>query len=295
MISVVLASRNDNLLNNVTTSIKDTIGVNHEIIVVQDILGNKGICKVYNEGACKAIYGYLCFVHEDVIFHTNNWGEHLVNHLNNKAVSLVGVLGSIIKTKTPSGVYIPINKFNRINQLQSRKDLAIDKYYENPLNELYSEVKLLDGMFLATTKSNHIKYQFDEKLLTGFHAYDVDYSLGQSKNGKIIVVYDILIEHLSYGGNTTHWINEQLKITYKWGSQLPTHIYLETDEVKEAEIKNIETFLIALIFNNYKKALQLKYLFKLIWLRPFSFKNLYFIRKFLIFGHLERLIKKIIN
>lgn len=295
MISIIICSRNDGLLTNLKNNIKTTIGTDYEIVVIDNKSNTYSISEAYNYGAKKAKFPYLCFIHEDILFHTNNWGVKLTNYLADTDIALVGILGSVIKTKTPSEVFIPISHLNRINQLQRRNDNGLDRYYENPFNEVYSEVKILDGMFLATTKNNHFKYPFDSNLLTGFHGYDIDFSLGQSKNGKVVVVYTILIEHLSYGGHTRQWIDAQLLLKHKWLKHLPQYFSLSKYSVSEAEIKNIETFLIALFANNYKKNIQLQYLIQLISLRFFSRKNFFFIRRFFIYGKFENILKSFIN
>jgi hypothetical protein len=295
MISIIIATRNADLLGQITANIKKSIGVDHEIIAINGNNQDKGICRIYNEGATRAKFPFLCFIHEDLLFHTDNWGQNLIKHLKNEDVALVGVLGSLIKTKTPSGVYIPVQKLTRVNQLQRKKNGETDQYYENPGNDIRSEVKLLDGMFLAITKSNHAKYNFDEQLLTGFHGYDVDYSLGHASNGKIVVVYDILLEHFSYGGNTVSWIDAQLKITKKWLSKLPQHIMLSKQDILTAEIVNTSTFLMTLYNDSYKKKIQFKYLCSLLKLRKLSFENLYFIRRFFIYGAFENGIKSILG
>lgn len=295
MISIIICSINIDLQEQLSENIRRTIGTEHEIIAI-DNRGNKySIAQAYNLGAKQAHYAYLCFVHEDILFHTQNWGQLVIKHLSTGINSLIGILGCLIKTLTPSGVYIPIEHLNRINQLQQRADGGIDHYYENPLNESYCQVATLDGMFLATTQVNYQRYSFDEENIKGFHAYDVDFSLGQAATGKVVVVYDILVEHFSYGGNTRQWIDAQFSLTKKWRTQLPCHIFLNVQEIKEAEIINTEIFLMALYANRYKKNLQFKYLILLLLLRPLSFKNLYFIRKFLVGGAVENLVKKILG
>ncbi|MFX4377337.1 glycosyltransferase, partial [Acinetobacter baumannii] len=59
------------------------------------------ICSAYNEGAEKAKYDNLCFVHEDVVFRTNNWGQIALTEV--KKFDLLGVAGSNYKSKAISG------------------------------------------------------------------------------------------------------------------------------------------------------------------------------------------------
>lgn len=296
MISIVICSVNEQLSAQVSTNIKNTIGLDDfEIIIINNTQNQYSITQAYNLGATQAQYPYLCFVHEDILFHTENWGPSIIQHLLADDISLVGILGSLIKTAAPSGVYIPIKQLNRVNQLQRRHAGGTDRYYDNPLDEKRSRVATLDGMFLAVTKSNHQKYPFDDKNLTGFHAYDIDYSLGHAANGDVVVVYDILIEHFSYGGNTREWVEAQLALTDKWRALLPYHISLNKRKIKAAEIINTEIFLIALYANRFTKGTQLYYLARLLLLRPFSVKNLYFIRKFLLGDTMDNRIKNMLK
>ena len=73
MISVLICSADNSLLNQVKANIEQTIGVEHEILFF-DNLEKKGICEVYNSLAAQAKFSYLCFVHEDILFQTLNWG-----------------------------------------------------------------------------------------------------------------------------------------------------------------------------------------------------------------------------
>ena len=49
--------------------------------------------------------------------------------------------------------------------------------YLNPFKEKRSSVATLDGVFLATRKEVWKEIQFDEKLIKGFHGYDLDFTL----------------------------------------------------------------------------------------------------------------------
>ena len=49
---------------------------------------------------------YLCFVHEDVRFVTQDWGRKIVAHLQDKEVGLVGIAGGGTMPKIPLHVGI---------------------------------------------------------------------------------------------------------------------------------------------------------------------------------------------
>lgn len=291
MISVIICSINPSLLEQVKANITQTIGVEHEVVAIDNNVEQLSIAAAYNRGARQAKFPHLCFMHEDVLFHTDGWGVNLIKHFSDPEVALIGVLGCVIKTKAPSGVYIPIQQLNRVNQIQRKQDGSTELYYHNPASEASSEVKILDGMFLATTAARHAGYPFDEKMLTAFHGYDVDYSLGQSLTGKVLVVYDILLEHFSYGGNTTNWVDAQLLITEKWRAQLPSRIKTTGLNLKIAEIVNLENLLITLFNTHYNQSVKLKYILQLLYLRPFGGRNFYFLRKFFLSDRTDNALK----
>jgi hypothetical protein len=295
MISVVICSINDALLKRISLNLEQTIGIEYELIDINNTQNQYSIAQAYNLGAKKSKYPYLCFVHEDVCFHTKNWGYLLINHLKNKDVSLVGVLGNVIKTLAPSGVFTFDVKTIRINHLQRTLNNTTEHYCVNPYFEHESEVKVLDGLFLAISKTNFLKYPFDEKLITGFHGYDVDFSLGQLKNGKVIVIYDVLLEHFSFGNFNKEWIDVQLNVTNKWRAELPVYDSNNAHYLKDIECKNMIRFLFLLFKYNYPKKTQLFYLSRIISLSPLNPLNFYLLRKVLIYGKSEKLLKRLIN
>jgi hypothetical protein len=211
----------------------------YEVISIDNKENKYNICEAYNLGAAQSRYENLCFVHEDIQFLTSGWDLNLNTHLQKNDVALIGVLGNTIKTKFPSGVYSDVRETNRINQVQKFADGSSLHYYNNPHNEQQSEVAILDGIFLATKKTNWLKQPFDSATLKAFHGYDIDFSLAMKQLGKVLVVYDILLVHLSLGGNTKNWVESQLAISQKWNWALPVmtsdadKLYLRSKEVDD--------------------------------------------------------------
>ena len=81
MISIVICSISPERLQQVIQNIQDTIGVEYEIIAINNREKCWPIARAYNEGARKARYSNLFFVHEDVKFHSQNWGAVSYTHL----------------------------------------------------------------------------------------------------------------------------------------------------------------------------------------------------------------------
>ncbi len=227
MLSLIISSKNTTDFANISQNISKTIGVDFEIIKLDNYNGEFGICNIYNSGALKAKFDNLCFLHEDLIFNTQNWGQLLIDHLNNENIGIIGLAGSVYKAHTLGGWInnIEINETSaiRCNYFQHYKFTQNDVVhkYSNPFNEFKSEVITIDGLFMACKKEIWLKNKFEEKLLTNFHGYDLDFSLQIAKIKKNYVVYNINVEHLSEGKMTSEWYLANLKIHKKFKAFLP--------------------------------------------------------------------------
>ena len=177
MISMIICSAKKNLRDAITLNIAETIGIEHEIIIIDNEVQRLSISTAYNIGASKAKFPYLCFCHEDIKFHTKSWGEILIKNFLETQARLIGFTGSTIKTKYPSSVYITGSPYNRQYHLQRWPDKPVTNSYINPKQEAFSEVCVLDGLFIASTKKAWEETKFSEDYLTGFHGYDIDFSL----------------------------------------------------------------------------------------------------------------------
>lgn len=227
MVSVIISSADAAQLRQVTDNINSTIGVPFQLIAIDNSAGEKGICEVYNTGAKTAQYDVLCFLHEDVIIKTNNWGQALVDIFKNNAeIGLLGVAGSSYKSLSPSpwGGHAIDTKYTNFEQCYKHEDKAPHVLYRNPNNVKLAQVACIDGVFMCTTKQVFAEYQFDEQLLKGFHVYDVDYSLTVGQRHKVMVTYDIFLSHLSEGSYNKDWMLDNIAVHKKWNNYLPVNI-----------------------------------------------------------------------
>jgi hypothetical protein len=225
MISIIVSTYQPGLFKKLENNIKETIGVPFEIIAIEN---NKkfGICEAYNIGAKQSQYDLLCFVHEDVMFHTQDWGQKLISHFDgDKDLGVVGLAGSVVKYSGLSSWWLnEIADFEpkRCNILQhyKYKDYPVTHVYSNPRNENLSSVVCLDGVFMASVRKVWEEVKFDVAI-KGFHAYDLDFSLRASLKYKVAVAFDIEIEHLSEGNIGSDWIIENYCIHKKLNNVLP--------------------------------------------------------------------------
>lgn len=228
MISIIISSVSKQQLDAVSQNIANTIGVPYEIIATDNGKGQQGICAVYNRAARLAKYDILCFMHEDIILETCDWGLVVSNcFAGNPLLGLLGVVGSSYKTLMPSGwVCYGLDSVLHYHILQSykRSNQPTSLQYNNLNNEKLSKVACIDGVWFCTTKKVMETCRFDEELLTGFHCYDIDFSLTVNQEYEAAVTYDVSLNHLSEGDFSAGWAADTLKLHKKWQHMLPLNI-----------------------------------------------------------------------
>jgi len=272
MISIIICSINTSLLADVKKNILDTIGAEYEIIAIDNLQANRGICSVYNQGVEKAKYPILCFLHEDIQIKTNNWGIRVTEVFKDDKIGLLGIAGSTYRSATPSG-WFPPSEFEKttwrlnINQGSKYKDKVEQHEYYNPKREKLSKVSCIDGVWFCTTKKIAQTIKFDEHLLKGFHGYDIDFSLAVGKKYDILVSYEILLSHASDGNFNHQWLKEIIKVQDKYDEILPIDYEgYSKMAIKKLEYSSLKRYLNEVIKNekfmvkDVKQILKVKYL-----------------------------------
>jgi hypothetical protein len=227
MISVIISSADPRMLTDISRNIEATIGVPFEILGYENGNGQRGICAVYNQGMREAQYDMLCFMHEDISIKTKDWGK-IVLYLfqQNNDLGLVGVAGSYYKALTPSGWLSYGSDTEYSNLLQTFKNNDIQTYHHriNADNQQLATVASVDGLWFCTPKKVALEFGFDQDTFTGFHAYDVDFSLSVGTRYLVAVTFDILMQHFSEGNFDSKWLTEALKLRFKWHRSLPVNL-----------------------------------------------------------------------
>ena len=257
MLSIIISSYQPHYYIALEKNIAETIGIPYEIIKI-DNNGIMGICEAYNRGAEKAQYDFLLFLHEDVLFETQDWGEILIIHLKKENTGVIGIAGSNYVPNAPIGWHIPDEKSNFLNLIQNDKNNNQPKLECNIKSS--QQVYALDGVFMAVKKNIYINFNFDESL-KGFHGYDLDFSLRIAQKYQNLVINDILIEHFSLGNPNKEWLDS---ITYVKEKDL-----FHSNQVYNFEIEKL-SFLIYL--RNYFRYNKCNFQNLLYTLKFFSFK-----------------------
>lgn len=216
MLSIIISSYQPQYYDQLVKNINETIGdgILYEIIQIWNP-NVMSITKAYNLGAQKSQYNNLLFIHEDVLFHTQAWGEKLIAHLNKENVGIIGISGSSYVPTAPSSWTVS-KEYQQTNILERTKENPIPRHthtMHNTMNQVYG----VDGVFLALKKENYLTYNFNEEL-KGFHGYDLDISLRVSKTLQNYTVDNILIEHFSTGKLDKIWFDTNIIIREKLGS-----------------------------------------------------------------------------
>lgn len=227
MISIIISSYQPKYYFALEKNIAETVGVPYEIIKIENP-GSFSISEAYNTGASKAQGGNLLFLHEDILFHTRDWGKNLIKHLSNPEVGVVGIAGSNYVPHAPSGWFIKNDKYQFYNFIQNSKEQDAARLLTN-LIRTENPAFAVDGVFLAITKSKFKEFGFSTSL-KGFHAYDLDFSLRVAGRYRNIVVGNILLEHFSMGHPAEDWLDATISVRRKIRSKFNRTIDIQVEK-----------------------------------------------------------------
>ena len=255
MLSIIICSTQPDISDSLKKNIKETIGVDYELILIDNSKKQHTIFSAYNLGINKSKYTYICLMHQDVFFHSENWGLTVCEHLKDKNCGLIGVSGGTTVPRIPSpwsfyeitGFLLQSDKNVTIPELQISGDFN-DKNFKNVIT--------LDGVFLCARKELFKNIGFDEIVFKGFHCYDIDICLQSHFEGfQNRVVNNILLEHRSKGKLDRQWVENSMLLCDKWRKMLPLSISEISDDLLEKrEIKfmtrNFVKIMIRASYNN---------------------------------------------
>ena len=278
MLSIIICSISPERLQAVKRNIQQSIGVEHEFIIIDNRENKWPIAKAYNYGAHADKYPYLFFVHEDVKFHSDNWGEFIENKLQEPDCGVIGFTGSKVKLKCYSG-WGQSSKWI-CSYLYQRTDKHTIFNVQNAYLECpFEEVVVLDGLGMFVRKEVWAIYPFDEEILTGFHCYDLDFSLqiavSKQFRNYICCSNKVLIEHLSLGSFNLDWFKETIQLhRLKWSKFLPIKVgglTLTKKEEKKLEERFFNIFVRDILKTDSKEK---KMILKEFFFCSFSLKHI---------------------
>ena len=301
MISIIICSRQHDIPKKLRDNIEQTIGVEYELVIIDNADNKYNIFTAYNKGVSLSRYPILLFMHDDILFHTNNWGNKVMAHFKNDQVGGIGISGTPYLSFMYGGWWSV--GVGNLHLLQGSPGNPTPVLYD--FSSKFSppgEVVALDGVWFCLRKEVFDKVTFDELSYQGFHFYDLDITLQVYNQGyKLLFIKDILIEHASIGVLDENWINNLSIFQKKWGNILPVScIHPSVKQQCLIEYRVLNTYISdqLRILNGYgKKKIETKiYLFALKQLLSFRkgylyFKTPYWIAK-LLFQYLSILFRK---
>ncbi len=218
--SIIVCSIKPELAEALHQSIASTIGCPFEMMICDNRGSDRGIGVVYNEAAARARGEYLCFVHEDVLFHTPGWGPRIAQKLAEQTTGVIGFAGSNTKLRSLSG-WSANSSDVRQNYTQRFRSGRRRHFYDNPEEVDFSPAVCLDGFCLFVRREVWAANPFDEKTFAGFHGYDLDFTTTIACHHCNYVCNRIEVEHISEGGFTPVWFEALKRYHQKHQKHLP--------------------------------------------------------------------------
>lgn len=239
MISCIICSRSADIPQELKENINATIGCDYELVVIDNSANKYSIFSAYNEGVRRAKGDILCFMHEDVLFHSQDWGTCVEDffHRRNGDAGLLGVVGGQFIPKTVAywgdggcdwGTIIQGN-------LTSQGQYVAEKR-GNSFKGSELEVAAVDGQWFCIPKFLFDTIKFDEKYYSGFHSYDMDICMQLLKNKRqCFITNKILIEHKSGGSDDADFLYWNEMFYEKWKDFLPIQrgVSLSEEEIRQ--------------------------------------------------------------
>jgi len=236
MLSIIICSRKPEITESLKKNLQEMTGMNYELIIVDETIHGQSIFKAYNYGIDHAKYELLCFMHDDILFHTPQWANILAEHLIDPTVGFIGVAGGTIIPRVPAQWSFG-KHFGRILQYDKKRGFSVLLDSTDFKNKTSQAVVALDGVFLACRKEVAKSLRFDELNFKGFHCYDIDICLQAHVQGfENRVVNNLLLEHFSRGKLNRHWVENQLILWRKWKNRMPAMV----SEIAKEDLLNQE-------------------------------------------------------
>lgn len=236
MISIIICSRHSDISDELKRNINDTIGVEYELVIIDNSSNKYSIFSAYNRGLSLAKGDVLCFMHEDILFHTEHWGEMLQSYFGKYVdAGMVGIAGTHFLPQIPAAWWDTEIRSGQL--LQGGWDNGVYKIISKDVWSNYisepTRVVSVDGLWMCFQRKMFDYIKWDEDNFNGFHGYDTDISLQVWKSGfEVHIFWDILIEHKSCGVSGLDFYRSLDVLYSKWSSFLPI---VKGVEISESE------------------------------------------------------------
>lgn len=158
--------------------LKIPVGIEIELIAIRN---SKSMTSAYNEAIQKSDSKYKVYLHQDVYIQNNNFINEIVNIFQKDVkIGLIGMVGA--KIIPVSGIWW--DDPWKVGKVYDSHTGTMELLAFNEINDLYSEVKGIDGLIMIT--------QYDlpwiDNIFDGWYFYDASQSIEFIKHGFKVVV-----------------------------------------------------------------------------------------------------------
>lgn len=263
MISIIVCSPKTRPNPLLVTNIEETIGVEFEIVWIDNSDRKYSIFEAYNTGVNQSKFPYLCFMHDDVKILTKSWGPEIISQLEEQDVGIVGVAGCHYLPKMPSAINSARDHSINIIQREGDSGILVKHFRIPPINNRI-ECVALDGVWLCLKKCTFDEIKFDHQTYSGFHFYDIDLCLQLRMIGlKSFMLSNILLEHESGGTRDYQWLSEAMRYHEKWKCKLPiSQFEMGAQDLFDANLRVFDDIVFQVF---YQHGIKIKYLFQ-VWI-----------------------------
>ena len=198
-ISIIICSRNRTTNTELVQNIHDTIGTSYEIIHIDNESGQYGISAAYNKGVEEAKGDILCFMHDDVRYHSDGWGLRVKDYFSCTNLGMLGVAGSMIVPERGDWRFLD-PRYHVIRLIQGISSPR-GKYYARGMlwkaTGGLKQVAILDGVWFCIRKKTFQSVRFDDVSFPHFHFYDSDISMQINALGQNVNEHSLKLSHSS--------------------------------------------------------------------------------------------------
>ena len=287
MISIIICSRKADIPQELKDNIAATIGCEYELCVIDNSRNEYNIFTAYNEGVRRSKGEILCFMHEDIVFHSNKWGKIIedIYKLEEK-YGVIGVIGGQFFPKTPTSYWEGGCGIGQI--IQGTMEHGKYKTWMNGKAVETGDAKYalvdavaVDGLWMCAPKRlfDEGVIRWDSDNFDSYHCYDMDIGMQTIQAGyHVAVVGGIVIEHQSFGNTDMNYCIQSQKLFDKWKDVLPL---VRGREMSDQEIEErtrmvtqMRSYLVMYdtVQDRYEAVLRSKaYRLGKILLKPFNF------------------------
>jgi hypothetical protein len=226
-ISFVIASYRPALAEECIKSIQESVGHEHQFIVVDTRPEQLNIFQAYDAGAEQAHYSVLCFIHEDArILSSGYWLREVEKYLADPKVGVLGVAGS--KDLTGTGRWWEGMGEPHGNRLSGMAVHTHDTVTCPNAYGAFDQVLVVDGlcMILKHELYQSLKGYHYEGMppYVGYDFYDIDLCFRAHLAGYKNYTVPLLIEHQSMGVPKESWYTNKELFVSKYLAHLPASV-----------------------------------------------------------------------